>query len=256
MTRRGSDGDPTETRCESFADVRRSAGGRAKTASVAGRVSTVSQGAQEIAHTSSPHLSRQLGLWAIVGLGLGYMTPMTVFDTFGIVSDETNAVVPLAYLVALVAMVFTAISYGRMTRVYPSAGSAYTYASEAIHPNFGFLVGWSSLLDYLLLPMVNAVIGRIYFESFFPGAPSWVFVVVYVGAITALNFWSMKGTSRINGFLVVFQIVMIAAFVVQACLSRRDCKGQGSVLSVEPLVHAAVQFQAGAAVVAVGCFSS
>ena len=103
-------------------------------------------------------------MWAIVGLGLGYMTPMTVFDTFGIVSEETNAVVPLAYLAALVAMVFTAISYGRMTRVYPSAGSAYTYASESIHPNFGFLVGWSSLLDYLLLPMVNAVIGRIYFE--------------------------------------------------------------------------------------------
>ena len=110
-------------------------------------------------------------MWAIVGLGLGYMTPMTVFDTFGIVSDETNAVVPLAYLFALVAMVFTAISYGRMTRVYPSAGSAYTYASEMLHPNFGFLVGWASLLDYLLLPMVNAVIGRIYFESFFPERP-------------------------------------------------------------------------------------
>ena len=201
----------------------------------------MSQGAQEIAHTSSPHLSRQLGMWAIVGLGLGYMTPMTVFDTFGIVSDETNAVVPLAYLVALVAMVFTAISYGRMTRVYPSAGSAYTYASEAIHPNFGFLVGWSSLLDYLLLPMVNAVIGRIYFESFFPDAPSWVFVVVYVAAITALNFLSMKGTSRINGILVVFQVVMIAAFVVQAWLALRNGMGEGTIFTLEPLYHAGVQ---------------
>ena len=64
-----------------------SADGRAEAASVAWRVSTVSQGAQEIAHTSTPHLSRQLGMWAIVGLGLGYMTPMTVFDTFGIVSE-------------------------------------------------------------------------------------------------------------------------------------------------------------------------
>ena len=203
----------------------------------------MSQSAQEIAHTSSPHLSRQLGLWAIVGLGLGYMTPMTVFDTFGIVSDETNAVVPLAYLFALVAMVFTAISYGRMTRVYPSAGSAYTYASESIHPNFGFLVGWSSLLDYLLLPMVNAVIGRIYFELFFPEAPSWVFVVVYVAAITALNFWSMKGTSRINGFLVVFQIVMIGAFVVQAWLALRHGMGEGTIFTMDPLYHEGVQIR-------------
>src|SRR5262245_848820 len=105
--------------------------------------------------SSTPHLGRSLGLWAIVGLGLGYMTPMTVFDTFGNVADETGSVVPLAYIFALVAMLFTAISYGRMTRVYPSAGSAYTYASETMHPNFGFLVGWASLLDYILLPTVN-----------------------------------------------------------------------------------------------------
>jgi putrescine importer len=215
----------------------------------------VSESAQEIAQTSTPHLTRSLGLWAIVGLGLGYMTPMTVFDTFGLVSEETNGVVPLAYLFALVAMVFTAISYGRMTRVYPSAGSAYTYASEAIHPNFGFLVGWSSLLDYLLLPMVNAVIGRIYFESFFPAAPSWVFVVVYVAAITALNFWSMKGTSRINGFLVVFQIVLIGTFIVLAWFALRDGMGQGTIFTLEPLAHAGVQLGAVAAGATVVCFS-
>lgn len=86
------------------------------------------------------------------------MTPMTVFDTF----------------------------------VFPSAGSAFTYASEVIHPNVGFLVGWSSLLDYLLLPMVNAVIGRIYFESFFPDAPSWIFVLVYVAIVTALQLLASR----------------------------------------------------------------
>ena len=146
--------------------------------------------------TSSPRLARSLGLWAIVGLGLGYMTPTTVFDTFGGVADESANLVPLAYLVALVVMLFTAISYGRMTRVFPSAGSAYTYTSETIHPNVGFVIGWSSLLDYLLLPMVNALIGKNYFESFFPDAPVWIFVVIYVAFITALNLWTIKGTSK------------------------------------------------------------
>jgi putrescine importer len=215
----------------------------------------MSQSAQQASHTAAPHLSRSLGMWSIVGLGLGYMTPMTVFDTFGIVSGETNSVVPLAYLFALVAMVFTAISYGRMTRVYPSAGSAYTYASETIHPNFGFLVGWSSLLDYLLLPMVNAVIGRIYFESFFPDAPAWVFVVVYVGVITALNFWSMKGTSRINGILVVFQTVLIGVFIILAWQALRHGMGQGTIFTLEPLYHAGVEMQAVIAGSTVVCFS-
>lgn len=68
-------------------------------------------------------LTRSLGLWAIVGLGLGYMTPTVLFDTFGIVTKETNGVVPLTYLMALVVMIFTAISYGRMSKIFPTAGS-------------------------------------------------------------------------------------------------------------------------------------
>lgn len=213
----------------------------------------------DVATTSTPsttaHLGRSLGLWAIVGLGLGYMTPMTVFDTFGIVADETNSVVPLAYIVALVAMVFTAISYGRMTRVYPSAGSAYTYASEVIHPNVGFLVGWSSLMDYLLLPMVNAVIGRIYFESFFPDAPSWIFVVGYVAIVTALNAWSIKGTSNINGVLVVFQVVLIVVFVALTWISIRNGLGQGTIFTLDPLYHAGVEIGPVIAGATVVCFS-
>ena len=210
---------------------------------------------QQTPTTTTPHLSRSLGLWAIVGLGLGYMTPMTVFDTFGIVSDETDAVVPLAYIVALIAMVFTAISYGRMTRVFPSAGSAYTYASEVIHPNIGFLVGWSSLLDYLLLPMVNAVIGRIYFESFFPNTPSWIFVIIYVAIVTVLNCWSISGTSKINGVLVVFQVVLIGVFVILAFISIKNGLGQGTILTLEPLYHAGVDMQAVIAGATVVCFS-
>ncbi len=210
---------------------------------------------QQSSPSATPHLSRSLGLWAIVGLGLGYMTPMTVFDTFGIVSEETDGVVPLAYIVALIAMVFTAVSYGRMTRVFPSAGSAYTYASEVIHPNVGFLVGWSSLLDYLLLPTVNAVIGRIYFESFFPDTPSWIFVVVYVAIVTLLNCWSIGGTSKINGVLVVFQVVLIGVFVVLAYLSLTRGLGQGTALTLAPLYHAGVDVQAVVAGATVVCFS-
>lgn len=87
--------------------------------------------------TEQGGLKRSLGLWAIVGLGLGYMTPTVLFDTFGIVTKETNSVVPLAYLVALVVMLFTAVSYGRMAKVFSSAGSGYTYTREAIYPRLG-----------------------------------------------------------------------------------------------------------------------
>lgn len=200
-------------------------------------------------------LKRSLGMWAIVGLGLGYMTPTTVFDTFGIVSDETNGVVPLAYLVALIAMVFTAVSYGRMTRAFPSAGSAYTYTSESIHPNVGFLVGWASLLDYLLLPLVNALLIRIYMESFFPDVPVWIWVVVYVALITGMNLRSINSTSKLNGILVVFAVVLIGAFIVLAWNALAGGAGNASVFTMTPLFHDGVEASTVVSGATVVCFS-
>ncbi len=200
-------------------------------------------------------LKRSLGLWAIVGLGLGYMTPTVVFDTFGIVSEKTNGVVPLAYLTALVVMLFTAISYGKMVQVFPTAGSAYTYTKETMNPHLGFLVGWTALLDYLLLPMVNALIIRIYMVSLFPEVPAWIWVVVYVAAVTAINVWSMGKTSNLNSILVVFEIVLIGAFIVLALVKLSQGMGQGMIMTTEPLFHSNIQLGAILTGATVVCFS-
>ncbi|MFZ7942328.1 APC family permease [Neobacillus sp. 19] len=200
-------------------------------------------------------LKRSLGLWAIVMLGLGYMTPTIVFDTFGIVSKETNGVVPLAYLAALVVMLFTAISYGKMVQVFPSAGSAYTYTRETMSPHLGFIVGWAALLDYILLPMVNALIIRIYMVSVFPDVPAWIWVVVYVASVTAINAWSMGKTSSLNSLLVIFEIVLIAAFIVLAFLQLSKGMGQGTIFTTEPLFHSNIQLGAILTGATVVCFS-
>jgi putrescine importer len=200
-------------------------------------------------------LKRSLGLWAIVGLGLGYMTPTIVFDTFGIVSNETNGVVPLAYITALIVMLFTAISYGKMVSVFPSAGSAYTYTKETMNPYLGFLVGWSALLDYILLPMVNALIIRIYMVSIFPQVPAWVWVVSYVAVVTGLNVWSMGKTSNLNSLLVIFEFVLIAAFIVLAFVQFSHGMGRGTLLTAAPLFHSNIHFGAILTGATVVCFS-
>ena len=122
-------------------------------------------------------MPRNLVLWHIIIIGLAYIQPMTVFDTFGLVSRDSGGHVPTSYIFALVAILLTALSYGQMIRCYPSSGSAYTYAQRAIHPNVGFMVGWSSWLDYLLSPMVNIILARIYLEALFPSVNQWTWVI-------------------------------------------------------------------------------
>lgn len=200
-------------------------------------------------------LRRSLGLWAIVGLGLGYMTPTVVFDTFGIVSGQTNGVVPAAYLVALVVMMFTAISYGKMAGAIPSAGSAYTYVRESIHPNLGFMVGWTSLVDYVLLPMVNCLIIRLYLEQLFPAVPGWIWVVVYCAGVTTLIAVTMRGTSNVNMILLVFAIAVMTVFVVMVVVQLAGGAGDGTVASVKPFVHDGVTLGAVLTGATVVCFS-
>ena len=104
-------------------------------------------------------LRRSLGLPAVILFGLAYMAPIIVYGTFGILAEKSQGTVAMSYLLALVAVLLTAISYGRMANLYPVAGSAYSYTRRAIGAHVGFLVGWAVLLDYFFIPMVIWLIG-------------------------------------------------------------------------------------------------
>ena len=197
-------------------------------------------------------LKRTLKLRHLVFIGLAYMAPLAVFDMFGIVSDVTDGHVPLAYLVVIVAVLFTAFSYSRMVRFFPIAGSAYTYAKEAINPHLGFLVGWAATLDYLLLPMINAILSAIYMGAVFPDVPFWVWVLLTVGICTAMNLIGVKLAASMNIILVGIQLVVAVVFVVLTIVNITN-GANGSGFSARPFISSDVQLvaiSAGAAVLA------
>nr|WP_280635605.1 APC family permease [Bacillus sp. 165] len=200
-------------------------------------------------------MKRSLGLWSIVMLGLGYMTPMVVFDTFGIVSEETGGHVPTSYLIALTGMLFTAASYGKMVKVFPMAGSAYTYTQKTIGSKIGFIVGWSALLDYLFLPMINALLTKIYFSALFPNVPSWIWVIGFVALITLVNIVSVNVTANFNTFLVLFQMMVIVIFIVLVIKGLLQGEGTGEVASIAPFFQVDMHISPLVAGATVLCFS-
>ena len=161
---------------------------------------------------SAAKLQKTLGLWHIIIIGLAYIQPMTLFDTFGLVAEESHSHVPTSYIIALIAILFTSLSYGHMIRRYPSSGSAYTYAQKSIHPNVGFMVGWSSLLDYLLSPMVNIILAIIYLEALFPSVNHWVWVIVLTAFMTGVNLRGARFVANFNSWIVFVQLIVIAIF--------------------------------------------
>lgn len=169
--------------------------------------------------SATPHLRRVLGMPALVLFGLAYMVPLTVFTTYGVVTDSTSGHLPGAYVFTLVTMLFTAYSYGRMVAAHPYAGSAYTYTQKAFGSRAGFLVGWALLLDYIFLPMINYLVIGIYLNAQFPSVAKPVWIVTAIVMVTALNVIGIRLVTRLNLVLVAFQLVFIAVFVFAAVRS-------------------------------------
>lgn len=180
----------------------------------------------------SRQLRRVLGVPSLVLFGLVYMVPLTVFTTYGIVTELTGGRLSVAYLVTLAAMVFTARSYARMAGEYPLAGSAYTYTQKTFGAPIGFLAGWSLLLDYLFLPMLNYLVIGIYMTAAIPAVPPWIWILVSIALVTVLNIIGIVSVARANTLVIGLQALFIAVFVV---LSVVTISGSGTVDLMAPL---------------------
>ncbi|WP_338454244.1 APC family permease [Aeromonas veronii] len=179
-------------------------------------------------------LLKTLTLTQVIVMGLAYLTPMAVFDTFAIVGDITDGRVATAYLLALGGILLTAFSYGHLVRKFPSAGSAYTYAQKVFNPYVGFMVGWSSLLDYMFMPMINILLAKIYLTAMFPGVEPWVFIFGLVTVMTFLNLRGINLVANFNGLIVVIQLAIITLFIGLMAWGIYHGEGAGTLMSSRP----------------------
>jgi amino acid transporter len=140
-------------------------------------------------------------------------------------------------LIAMVAMMLTAISYGRMASLYPSAGSAYTYVGKGLNSYLGFLAGWAMILDYLIVPVINTVYGSLTLQRLLPSVPFIVWVVLFVFIITFLNLRGIRTTTRSNELLLAVMCVVIGIFIVLAIQYIFREQGWGGLLSYKPFYN-------------------
>ncbi|MXN45218.1 amino acid permease [Shinella kummerowiae] len=205
--------------------------------------------------TQTIKLDRALGLWSVVLFGLAYMTPMIVFGTFGALASASQGTTAMAYFIAALAIFLTAASYGIMAKVYPVAGSAYSYARRSLNPAAGFLVGWAVLLDYFFLPMVVWLIGAAYLMAAFPALPAWLWIVGFIVLTTAVNVIGIAFANRVNVVLMLVQLSVLLVFLALAARYVVALNGVGGLASVRPFFEPGVPFGASVAGAAIAAYS-
>ncbi|MFF4469523.1 APC family permease [Streptomyces sp. NPDC001599] len=161
-------------------------------------------------------LRRSLGFRDLVVYGLLFIAPMAPVGVFGTLDAKSHGAVALVYLVATVAMAFTAFSYAQMVRVVPQAGSVFAYARAGLGNGAGFVAGWMAMLDYVLIPAVAYLFSGIAMEALVPEVSRWVWTAIAVVVTTLLNLWGVRTAARVGFLVLAMEIVVLVVFVATA----------------------------------------
>jgi len=158
-----------------------------------------------------PRLRRTLTLWDLIFYGIVLIQPIAPVPLYGVAQKLSDGHFVTIILIALFAMLITAVSYGRMGALYPTAGSAYTYVGRGLNPHLGFLAGWAMILDYLLQPLINTVwISTALHERYLLQIPYIAWAALIAGIMTVLNLAGVKSSARANKVLLAVMSVVVS----------------------------------------------
>ncbi len=183
---------------------------------------------------------RTLKLSDLIFYGIVLIQPIAPIPLYGVAQKLSDGHFVTIILIAGLAMLITAVSYGRMAALYPTAGSAYTYVGKGLNPHLGFLAGWAMILDYLLQPLINTVwISTALHErsAYFhiPQIPFVIWALIIAGIMTALNLAGVKASATANKVLLAVMSVVVVYFIVAAVRFLYGGQGWAGLFSMQPI---------------------
>src|SRR5436309_6316408 len=189
--------------------------------------------------TSAHRLKRVLTLWDLIFYGIVLIQPIAPVPLYGVAQKLSDGHFATIILIAMFAMLITAVSYGRMAALYPAAGSAYTYVGRGLNPHLGFLAGWAMILDYVLQPVINTVwvataLHVRHRDYYIPQITFVVWAALIVGIVTYLNLRGIKTSAVANKILLFFMFVVVGFFILLAVRYLFHVEGWRGLVSTQP----------------------
>ena len=183
---------------------------------------------------SEVKLRRVLSLTDLVVYGIILIQPVAALPLFGHADHISKGHAVTTILIAMFAMIFTAISYGRMANRFPAAGSAYTYVGKGISPYLGFVAGWSMFMDYMFIPILCVIFASITANHLMSFIPYHFWLFFFVGLFTFINLRGIKVASRTNWILMIVMSVVVFYFMAAAIRYIFLKEGIGGLFSIQP----------------------
>jgi amino acid transporter len=169
----------------------------------------------------------------LVIFGLAFVTPAAPALIYGdLLIRSEGAPVP-AYIIAFIAILFTAYSYGQLSRSY--VGPVYIYVREGIGAYAGSFAGWASLLFYCLASATAFRVGALFAITVFPSVPYVGWVVLFTVVVGAVIFLGVRGIAIASSVIVYLVTAIVAIYILVCVFAANRGTGLGAVISDIPL---------------------
>ncbi|PLS03697.1 APC family permease [Neobacillus cucumis] len=181
-------------------------------------------------------LKRALTFWDLLIYGMIFMVPIAPFGVYGYIADASKGMVALAYMIGMAGMIFTALSYARMSEAFPIAGSVYAYAQRGINDKVGFLAGWAILLDYILVPALLYLVSAAALTALIPSIPIWAWLILFILINTVINVFGVEFTAKANKIILILEFIVLGIFIVVGIVALSQGVGNGH-LTTKPIFN-------------------
>ena len=187
--------------------------------------------------SAAPRLRRTLTLWDLIFYGIVLIQPIAPVPLYGVAQKLSDGHFVTIILIALFAMLITAVSYGRMGSAVSDGGlGVHVRRQGAQSASRDFWPGWAMILDYLLQPLINTVwISTALHERYVHQVPFVVWAAIIAGIMTVLNLAGVKSSSNANKVLLAVMSVVVVFFIVLAIKFLYDGQGWAGLFSMQPI---------------------
>ncbi|MFD3448415.1 amino acid permease [Microbacteriaceae bacterium 4G12] len=161
----------------------------------------------------SQHLNRGLKQRHITLMSLGSAIGVGLFLGSASAIKLAGPAILFAYTIAGLAIFFIMRALGEMALQNPVAGSFSKYAHDYIGPLAGYITGWNYWFLWVVTCMAEITAVGIYMQYWFPSSPSWVWALLALLLMSALNFLTVKVYGELEFWFALIKVVTIVFMI-------------------------------------------
>jgi basic amino acid/polyamine antiporter, APA family len=162
-----------------------------------------------------PDLKRGIGPWLLLFFILGDIVGAGIYALVGEVGGLVGGAIWSAFLCAFVLAIFTASSYAELVTKYPRAGGSATYVNNAFrNPFVSFMVAFAVMASGITSACTLTLAFSGDYLAQFISVPIIGAAIVFMLLITAINFYGISESVRINVVLTLVEITGLILIII------------------------------------------